>query len=153
MSARGKTAIAGFYEIPTEKELPGRSTYSVLAEVARGAIADAGLRPQDIDGLIGQEGLNSMTLAEVLGLKPRYTASMSVHGASGATSIATAPMAITPPPPDSLPSIFGQSPPPRTPQPPPPGRTPGAPQTPPSSPSAARSRRPPVTSRPPSSRS
>ncbi len=109
MSARGETAIAGFYEIPTEKEMPGRSTYSVLAEVARGAIADAGLRPKDIDGLVGQEGLNSMTLAEVLGLKPRYTASMSTHGASGATSITTATMAITTGLADYVLCIFGES--------------------------------------------
>jgi acetyl-CoA C-acetyltransferase len=109
MSARGKAAIAGFYEIPTEKELPGRSTYSVLAEVARGAITDAGLRAEDIDGLIGQETLNSMTLAEVLGLKPRYTASMTVHGASGASSIATATAAITAGLADYVLCIFGES--------------------------------------------
>ncbi len=109
MSTRGRAAIVGFYEIPTEKELPGRSTYSVLAEVARGAIADAGLRADEIDGLIGQESLNSMTLAEVLGLKPRYTASMTVHGASGASSIATATAVIAAGMADYVLCIFGES--------------------------------------------
>ena len=109
MSTRGQAAIVGFYEIPTEKELPGRSTYSVLAEVARGAITDAGLRADDIDGLIGQESLNSMTLAEVLGLKPRYTASMTVHGASGASSIATATAVIAAGLADYVLCIFGES--------------------------------------------
>ena len=109
MTLRGKAAIVGFYEIPTTKELPGRSTASVLAEVARGAIRDAGLRPEDIDGVIGQEQLNSLTLSELLGLKPRYTASMTTHGASGATSIVTAASVIAAGLVDYVLCIFGES--------------------------------------------
>ena len=95
MSIRGKTAIMGFYELPTLKEYPERNTMSLLAETANGAIRDAGLRKEDIDGLISSEALNSLTLAEWLKIKPRYTASMTVHGSSGATSIATAAAAIS----------------------------------------------------------
>ncbi len=94
MSVRGKTAIVGFYEVPTLKEYPDRNTMSLLAETAKGAIRDAGLRKEDIDGLISSEALNSITLAEWLNIKPRYTASMTVHGSSGANSIATAASAI-----------------------------------------------------------
>ena len=90
MSLRGKAAIVGFYEIPTQKEYPDRTTFGVMAEVARGAIKDAGLRKEDIDGLINGEGVNSITVAEALGIQPDYTASMTTHGSSGATSIATA---------------------------------------------------------------
>src|SRR5687768_16819196 len=95
VTIRGKAAIVGFYEIPTRKEYPERSTFGVLAEVARGAIRDAGLRKDDIDGLISSEGLNSLLLGEALEIKPRWTASMTTHGASGATSIATAAAAIS----------------------------------------------------------
>ena len=63
MSIRGKAAIVGFYEIPTQKEYPDRTTFGVMAEVARGAIADAGLRKEDIDGLInGEKDLHDNTL-------------------------------------------------------------------------------------------
>ena len=73
MSIRGDAAIVGFYELPTQKEYPGRSTTGLLAEVARGAIRDAGLRKEDIDGLISSEGLNSLTLGQALAIKPQYT--------------------------------------------------------------------------------
>ena len=94
MSIRGKAAIVGFYELPTRKEMPDRTTYGLLAEVTRGAILDAGLKKDDIDGLITPEQFNSLTIAEALGLQPRFNVSMTTHGASGATSIATAAEAI-----------------------------------------------------------
>jgi acetyl-CoA acetyltransferase len=109
MTLRGKAAIVGFYEIPTEKEMPDRSTSSVLAEVARGAILDAGLRIEDIDGVIGQEALNSLTMNETLGLKPRYTSSMTTHGASGAASIVTAASVIAAGLADYVLCVFGES--------------------------------------------
>jgi acetyl-CoA acetyltransferase len=109
MSIRAKTAIVGFAELPSRREYPDRSTMSVLAEVARSAIQDAGLRKEDIDGLICGENVNSITLAQTLGMQPRYTASMTVHGASGATSIATAAAAITAGLADYVLCLFGES--------------------------------------------
>jgi acetyl-CoA acetyltransferase len=109
MSIRGKTAIVGFAELPTQREYPGRSTMSLLAEVARDAIKDAGLRKGDIDGLICGENLNSILLAQWLGLTPDYTASMTVHGASGATSIATAAAAVTTGQANYVLCIFGEA--------------------------------------------
>ena len=93
MSLRGRTAIVGFHELPTRRAYPGRNTFSVLAEAARGAISDAGLRKDDIDGLICSE-IMPMTLAEHLKLKLRFTESMTVQGASGANSIVTAAAAV-----------------------------------------------------------
>ncbi|HJN93420.1 MAG TPA: thiolase family protein [Dehalococcoidia bacterium] len=90
MSIRGEAAIAGFFELPTQKEYPGRSVLGLMAEAARGAIIDAGLRKDDIDGLISTEGINSMTVCEYLQIKPNYTTSMTAHGASGCSAIATA---------------------------------------------------------------
>lgn len=109
MSIRGKAAIVGFYEIPTRKEYPGRTTMGLLAEVARGAISDAGLRREDIDGLITPEALNSITVAEVLGIKPRYTQSMTTHGASGATSVVNGAQAVANGLADYVMCIFGAS--------------------------------------------
>ena len=109
MSARGQTAIVGFCEIPTQRDYGERSTASLMAEVARGAIRDAGLRKDDIDGLINDEGLNSLTLAQHLGMKPRYTASMTTHGASGCSAIVTAAGAITMGLANYVLCIFGES--------------------------------------------
>ena len=109
MSIRGKAAIVGFHEIPTEKEYPDRTTIGVLAEVALGAITDAGLRKADIDGLIAPEGLNSITLAQALKIKPTYTASMTVHGSSGAASIATAAAVIASGMANYVLCVFGES--------------------------------------------
>lgn len=90
MSIRGRTAIVGFHELPTRKEYPGRSALGLMADAARGAIRDAGLRKEDIDGLIAPEGINSITVAEYVRIQPAYTASMTAHGASGTASVATA---------------------------------------------------------------
>ena len=109
MSIRGQTAIVGFHEIPTEKEYPGRTTIGLLAEVSLGAITDSGLRKDDIDGLIAPEGLNSLTLAQALKIKPSYTASMTVHGSSGAASIATAAIAISAGLANYVLCVFGES--------------------------------------------
>ena len=109
MSIRGKAAIVGFYETPTQKEFEGRTTFGVLAEAARGAIADAGLKKDDIDGLISSENLNSLLLGEAIGVKPRWTMSMTTHGASGATSIATAAQAISAGVVDYVLCIFGEA--------------------------------------------
>jgi acetyl-CoA acetyltransferase len=109
VSIRGKAAIVGFYETPTRKEFPDRTTYGLMAEVARGAIIDSGLRKEDIDGLIGPESLNSIELAEALGMQPRFTSSMTVHGASGAASIATAAEAISAGVVNYVLCIFGES--------------------------------------------
>ena len=95
MSIRGKTAIVGFSELPTLRQYGERSTTGLLAEVARDAIRDAGLRKEDIDGVINREDVNSLDLCEALGITPRYTSSMTTHGASGAASVLTAAMAVS----------------------------------------------------------
>ena len=49
MSIRGKAFIAGAYEHPG-REIPDKSVAQVHAEVALGALADAGLSLSDVDG-------------------------------------------------------------------------------------------------------
>ena len=90
MSIRGEAAVVGFHELPTQKDYAGRSALGLMAEASHGAIRDAGLRKEDIDGLIAPEGINSITVAEYMRIQPHWTTSVTAHGASGATSVATA---------------------------------------------------------------
>ena len=48
MSIRGKAHIAGAYEHP-DRKIPGKSVAQVHAEVAVGALNDAGLAMSDVD--------------------------------------------------------------------------------------------------------
>ena len=48
MSIRGKAYIAGIYEHPT-REATGKTVPQLDAEVAKGALEDAGLSKNDID--------------------------------------------------------------------------------------------------------
>ena len=49
MSIRGQAFISGVYEHP-DRAIPGKSLPQVHAEVAHGALADAGLTMADVDG-------------------------------------------------------------------------------------------------------
>ena len=71
MSIRGKAFIAGAYEHPL-RNIPDRSTAQVHAEVALGAVADAGLTLDDIDGYFcagDAPGFGAMSMADYMGLK------------------------------------------------------------------------------------
>ena len=95
MSLRGKAAIVGIGELPSVRYTPGRTNASIMAEVSLMAIRDAGLRKEDIDGVITRgEDLNSLTLAEYLGIRPTFCEGVTLHGASGAFSVQLAAMAI-----------------------------------------------------------
>jgi acetyl-CoA C-acetyltransferase len=61
--------IAGAYEHPLRK-IPDRTVPQVIAEVAYGALADAGLGPADVDGFFCSEvpGLGSVAMSDHLGL-------------------------------------------------------------------------------------
>ncbi len=109
MSIRGRAAIAGFYELPTQKDYPGRSALGLMADASRGAIRDAGLRKDDIDGLIPTEGINSLTVSEYMQIQPRYTTSVTAHGASGCTAIATAGAVISAGMANYVLCVFGES--------------------------------------------
>ena len=68
MTLRGKAAIVGIGEVPTRRTYPGRTTYSLCAEATRLAITDAGLRKEDIDGLVTRgSDISPMDLAEYWG--------------------------------------------------------------------------------------
>ncbi|MBI2863253.1 MAG: thiolase [Chloroflexi bacterium] len=96
MTLRGRAAIVGFAELPSVRSMPGRTSASLLAEVSNMAIRDAGLRKEDIDGLITHHELNvnAMTLAEYMQLKPSFCEAVTTHGASGAYSIELAALVV-----------------------------------------------------------
>ncbi|MBI4299018.1 MAG: thiolase family protein [Chloroflexi bacterium] len=95
MNIRGQAAIVGIAELPTQQQYQGRSSLSLLTEAAHLAIMDAGLRKEDIDGLITyQDGPAPLDLTEYMGLSLGYIEGMAVMGASGAHSIAVASMAV-----------------------------------------------------------
>jgi acetyl-CoA acetyltransferase len=72
---------------------------SFYMEASRNAIADAGLRAQDIDGIIIQPcptdmRVSAFSLAEAMGLNLRYGGDQQLHGASSCAIIQHAAMAV-----------------------------------------------------------
>ncbi len=95
MSLRAKAAIVGIGEIPTRREYPGRTTISLMAEAAHLALQDAGIRKEDLDGVItNAPSVSPLTFAEYLQFQPAFCEWAGVQGASGAYSIAMAAAAI-----------------------------------------------------------
>ena len=70
MTIKRKACIAGAYEHPTRKA-PDKTVAQLHAECARGALADAGLTLQDVDGYFcagDAPGLGANNMADYLGL-------------------------------------------------------------------------------------
>jgi acetyl-CoA C-acetyltransferase len=85
VSIRDAAVIVGAFEHPGRK-LPDTSVAQIHAEVALGALADAGLGPDDVDGLFtGRDapGAGGLSLCDYLGLRHvRYMDSTESGGAS-----------------------------------------------------------------------
>ncbi|MCC6532459.1 MAG: thiolase domain-containing protein [Burkholderiales bacterium] len=84
MSINGKAYIAGAFEHPTRKA-PDKSTAQLHAECARGALADAGLAMQDVDGYFcagDAPGSGGFSVANHLGLKLRHIDCTETGGSS-----------------------------------------------------------------------
>jgi len=96
MSIKGKAYIAGVYEHPTR--LANDKTLAQLhAESARGALADAGLSKDDVDGYFcagDAPGLGGMSMADYLGLKLRHIDSTDTGGSSYVVHVGHAAEAI-----------------------------------------------------------
>src|SRR5258706_9914445 len=97
MSIKGKAYIVGAYEHPLRKA-PDKSVAQLHAEVAKGAIEDAGLTKDDIDGYFcagDAPGANAFSMANYMNLKLRHFdttdcggSSYLVHGGHAAEPIA-----------------------------------------------------------------
>jgi acetyl-CoA C-acetyltransferase len=96
MSLNGRAAIVGAFEHPTRKA-DGLSVLRLHADVARGALADAGLSLADVDGYFcagDAPGLGTATVAEYLGLKLRHLDSTESGGSAPILHVAHAAAAI-----------------------------------------------------------
>jgi acetyl-CoA C-acetyltransferase len=96
MTLNGKAAIVGAYEHPT-RNAEKLSVLRLHADVARGALADAGLTKDDIDGCFcagDAPGLGAATVAEYLGLKLRHLDSTECGGSAPILHVAHAAAAI-----------------------------------------------------------
>lgn len=86
----------GMYEHPTRKA-KGISLAQLHADVAKGALEDAGLSLSDVDGYFcaaDAPGIGGMTMAQHLGLKLRYSESTETGGSSYIGHVRHAAMAI-----------------------------------------------------------
>ena len=97
MSIRGKALIAGAYEHPL-RVIPDRSTPQVHADVALGAVADAGLTLDDVDGYFcagDAPGFGALSMADYLGLRNlSYLDSTEMGGSSYVAHVGHAAAAI-----------------------------------------------------------
>jgi len=81
-----------------------RSAWELQAEAVRAAVADAGLEPRDVDGLLAEAGYSQpvvdgitphfLRLGSMLGLDPRYTGTEVLGGASPVAMVQRAAMAV-----------------------------------------------------------
>jgi acetyl-CoA C-acetyltransferase len=97
VTIRGKAHIAGAYEHP-ERKIPDKSVAQVHAEVALGALADAGLSLSDVDAYFcagDAPGFGALSMADYLGLtRLRYTDSTETGGSSYLAHVGHATAAI-----------------------------------------------------------
>ena len=84
MSIKGKACIVGAFEHPVRKA-PDKSVAQLHAESARGALLDAGLNKDDIDGYFcagDAPGLGPLSMVDYMGLNggtPPRSASLSAE--------------------------------------------------------------------------
>jgi acetyl-CoA C-acetyltransferase len=96
MSLNGSACVVGVYEHPTRRA-DGISLAQLHADVAFGALADAGLSVQDVDGYFCASDAPSIgvfAMSMYLGLKPRYIESTETGGSSYLVLVHHAAMAI-----------------------------------------------------------
>jgi acetyl-CoA C-acetyltransferase len=96
MTIKGKACIVGAYEHPTRKA-EDKSVAQLHAEVAKGALEDAGLKRDDIDGYFcagDAPGLGPMSMVDYMGLKVRHVDSTDTGGSSYLIHVAHAAQAI-----------------------------------------------------------
>ncbi len=97
MSLSGRVAIAGAFEHPT-RWAPERTESRIMAECARGALADCGLDLADVDGLasagMSMGAMGVVQLAEYLDLRPRWLDGTNIGGSSFVAHVGHAAAAI-----------------------------------------------------------
>jgi acetyl-CoA acetyltransferase len=95
---RGSVAIAGLAEYGLGVAPEGSTAADVMGNAALGALADAGLTTDDVDGLFAastQLPWATVNLGERLGIQPRYSDSTQLGGSSFMAHLHHAALAIT----------------------------------------------------------
>ncbi len=96
MSIKRRACIVGAYEHPTRKA-PDKTVAQLHAECARGALADAGLTLQAVDGYFcagDAPGLGALNMADYLGLRLHHLDSTETGGSSYLIHVSHAAQAI-----------------------------------------------------------
>ena len=96
MSLRGAAFIAGAFEHP-RRDIPDRTVAQIHAEVASGALADAGLDLRDVDAYYcagDAPGFGALSMADYLGLRCRAFDSTETGGSSYLVHVGHAAAAI-----------------------------------------------------------
>src|SRR3990170_3590897 len=82
-----KIVIAGIGETEQGK-IPNKSSFQFLSEASKLAIEDAGIKKDDVDGLVTafslveQTFMHCTTFADYFGLRPKYFSSVAIGGAT-----------------------------------------------------------------------
>jgi acetyl-CoA acetyltransferase len=93
---RGSAAVVGIGQAGLG-EMPGHSALDILALSAEAALDDCGLTLADVDGLFTASSFHSMptvSVAEYLGIVPRYSDGSNIGGASFVAYLQTAALAL-----------------------------------------------------------
>src|SRR2546422_5860917 len=96
MTIKGKAYIAGVFEHPT-RMAEDKSLAQLHAEVAAGALADAGLTGKDVDAYFcagDAPGLGALSMVDYMGLKVRHIDTTETGGSSYVIHVAHAAEAI-----------------------------------------------------------
>ena len=96
MTIKGAAHIAGAFEHPL-RAIGDKTVMQLHAEVASGALADAGLSFADVDGLCCDStlpGLGPLSLVEYLGLRCRWVDSSDIGGSTAIMHLGHAAAAI-----------------------------------------------------------
>jgi acetyl-CoA acetyltransferase len=99
MSLRGVAAVVGLAEQAPQRYTGDETDLDLLSGVAVDALADAGIDRAEVDGLLvhplgGLPGFVPATVAEFVGLRPRFAEVVDLGGATGAGMVWRAAAAI-----------------------------------------------------------
>lgn len=93
---RGKAAIVGVGHAGFG-EAPGLTAYDIMAQSAVAALADAGLKLRDVDGLfcaMMEDSMPALMASEYLGIRPRFVEGTMTGGSSFVNYLTLATMAL-----------------------------------------------------------